>query len=127
MRTELPLAALAMATGLRNPPPLLIHHTDRGSQYAADSDLAELKRHQVISSMSKRGDCWDNAVAESFFGSLKSALVYRHVWPTKQSAHKAIGEYIDGFYNTSRLHSTVGDMSPAEFESIANQEAALAA
>lgn len=127
MRTELPLAALAMATGLRNPPPLLIHHTDRGSQYAADSYLAELKRHQAIPSMSKRGDCWDNAVAESFFGSLKSELVYRHVWPTKQRAHEAIGEYIDGFYNTSRLHSKVGYMSPAEFESIANQEAALAA
>ena len=127
MRTELTLDALRMATDRRNPPPLLIHHTDQGSQYAANDYLGELKRHQAIPSMSERGDCWDNAVAESFFGTLKSELIYRHVWPTRKAAKTAIAEFIERFYNTQRLHSTLGYVSPAEFESAGHREIALAA
>jgi putative transposase len=81
------------------PPPLLIHHTDQGSEYAADKSLQNLKERAVLASMSARGDCWDNAVSESFFGSLKSELVHRRVWPTRDAAQSAIGDYAEGFYN----------------------------
>ena len=94
MRTELALDALKMAIDLRNPAPGLVHHSDRGSQYASLEYRAELDRHGIVCSMSRKGDCWDNAVAESFFATLKRELIERECWPTKARAKAAIIEYI---------------------------------
>jgi len=116
MRTELVLNALTMAFEARRPGDGLIHHSDRGSQYASHAHRKALDEHHAICSMSRRGDCWDNAVVESFFGTLKQELLYRGTWPTKEAATKAIGEYIDRFYNTRRRHSTLGYVSPLEYE-----------
>jgi putative transposase len=92
MRTELALDALKMAIDLRNPGPGLIYHSDRGSQYASLDYRAELDRHGIVCSMSRKGDCWDNAVAESFFATLKGELIERECWPTKARARAAIIE-----------------------------------
>lgn len=127
MRAELALSALRMARRHRAPPPLLIHHTDRGSQYAADCYVAELTDMNAIQSMSERGDCWDNAVAESFFGTFKSELIYRKAWPTRRAARLAIADYIECFYNVRRIHTKLGRTSPAEFERLHKSEVALAA
>lgn len=127
MRTELVTEALSMAVRHRNPTPLLLHHTDQGSQYASDAYLAALKRIQAVPSMSGRGNCWDNAVAESFFGSLKTEMIYRRTWTSRESARVAVADYIDRFYNVRRLHSKLGYMSPAEFEVAGKKEQALAA
>ncbi len=116
MRTELALEALRMAIRHRRPPPGLIHHSDRGSQYASESYQDELKRCGAICSMSRKGDCWDNAVAESFFATFKGDLIYREVWPTRRRTIAAIMEYIACFYNAKRSHSTLGNMSPMEYE-----------
>jgi len=116
MRTELVLEALQMALQLRVPGDDLVHHSDRGSQYASNQYQVRLQRHGITCSMSRKGDCWDNAVVESFFATLKKDLLYRRPWPTRSDARIAIGNYIEGFYNPRRRHSYLGQLSPAEYE-----------
>lgn len=93
-----------------------MHHSDRGSPYASDDYREELKRFGVVASMSRKGDCWDNAVAESFFSTLKTELVGDRIYTSQDAATMAIGEYVDSFYNTIRRHSHLGYVSPIEFE-----------
>jgi len=116
MRTELVLEALQMALGRRVPGDDLVHHSDRGSQYASIQYQMRLRRHGITCSMSRKGDCWDNAVVESFFGTLKTELVHRYFWPTRRQAREAIADYIESFYNPHRRHSYLGQLSPAEYE-----------
>ena len=114
MPTELPLAALSMALQHRSPASGLIHHSDRGSQYAAHRYQEVLTRSGVVASMSRKGDCWDNAVAESFFATLKRELLDGQVFESRQAARAAIFEYIEVFYNRQRRHSTLGYLTPSE-------------
>ena len=116
LRTELVLEALHTALGLRQPGPGLIHHSDRGCQYASEAYRSTLSARGIVCSMSRVGDCWDNAVAESFFSTLKRELVHRRSWPTRQLARTAISEYIACFYNPRRRHSSLGGVSPMHFE-----------
>ena len=116
MRTELVLSALSMAFLARQPGPGLIFHSDRGSQYASHAYRAALDAQGALGSMSRKADCYDNAVAESFFGSLKQELLYRFSWATHDVTIEAIGGYIDRFYNTRRLHSFIGYTSPLQYE-----------
>jgi len=116
MKTDLVLTALTMAVGMRLPSPGLLAHSDRGSQYTSFDYQSALKSHGIECSMSGRGDCWDNAVVESFFGTLKKELIYRRSWATRDEAAAAIHEYIEVFYNRHRRHSTLGGKSPAAFE-----------
>ncbi len=116
MRTSLVNDAMQMAIWQRKPPKGLIWHTDRGSQYASKEHRALLKTHKIQQSMSRKGDCWDNAVAESFFHTLKTELVFHERYKTKEQAHASIFEYIEVFYNRKRRHSASGMMSPANFE-----------
>lgn len=106
MKTSLVNDALNMAIKNRKPPKGLIWHTDRGSQYASYSHKDLLQEHGVIQSMSRKGNCWDNAVAESFFHTLKTELVYHEIYETKAQANQSIFEYIEVFYNRQRMHST---------------------
>ena len=116
MRTELVTEALKKAIRRRRPSPGLVHHSDRGSQYASLEYQGLLEHHGMLASMSRRGDCYDNAVAESFFGTLKTELVDRQPWPTRASAVEALRGYIDVFYDAQRLHSTLDYRTPAEVE-----------
>ena len=127
MKTELCRGALQMAMEQRTNIKGLIHHSDRGVQYASDQYREALDARGIACSMSRRADCWDNAVAESFFGTLKNALIYRRPWLTRKAAHEAISEYIDIFYNRIRRHSTIGNVSPARFEETALAREAKAA
>ncbi len=113
---QLALAALNGALKVRTTSPGLIHHSDRGSPYASEDYRKKLAAHDLVPSMSRRGDCWDNAVAESFFATLKGELVDHERYTTRAAAITSIGEYIDGFYNTQRRHSSIGYISPMEFE-----------
>ena len=113
---KLALDALDMALSQRQPPRGLIHHSDRGSQYASGDYRRMLAANQIVCSMSRRGDCWDNAVAESFFSTIKLELVYESEWATRSEARAAIFEYLEVFYNRERLHSSLGYLSPAAFE-----------
>jgi len=113
---KLALDALRMALAQRRPQPGLIHHSDRGSQYASADYQRLLAQHGLRGSMSRRGDCWDNAVAESFFASLKLELVYQVQWRTRAEVRTAIFEYLELFYNRRRRHSSLGYLSPVEFE-----------
>ena len=106
-----------MAVGRRNPKAGLIHHSDRGSQYASSDYQMALEKHEMLCSMSRKGDCWDNAVAESFFSSLKTERVHHRLYRCRDEARRDIFEYIEVFYNRVRLHSTLGYLSPAQFES----------
>ena len=108
--------ALTMALANRKPTAGLLHHSDRGSQYAATSYQQLLTTHGITTSMSRRGNCWDNACVESFFGTLKRELVYHRHYATREEAKQDIFEYIEVFYNRRRRHSTLGYDSPAEFE-----------
>lgn len=114
--THLALKTLGAAIDLRNPAPGLIHHSDRGSPYASDEYRAELQRHGCVASMSRSGDCWDNAVAESFFSTIEFEVLARADFATRAQAKRTLGSYIDGFYNIRRRHSTVNYLSPIEFE-----------
>lgn len=116
MTRQLALEALAMALRNRQPPPGLVHHSDRGSQYASDDYRAVLAAHQIVCSMSRRGNCWDNAVAESFFSTLKLELVHDADWATHAEARADVSEYIEIFYNTQRRHSVLSYVSPVAFE-----------
>ncbi len=108
--------ALQRALALRQPGPGLVHHSDRGSQYASRDYQAVLAAHGVTCSMSRVGNCWDNAVLESFFGTLKRELVDRYRWPTRASLIRALADYIDGWYNRERRHSSLGYLSPIAYE-----------
>ncbi len=112
----LTLSALQQAILRRCPPKGLICHSDRGSQYACNDFKALLARHEITGSMSKKGDCWDNAVAESFFHTLKVELVHRMRFKTREEAKAKIFEYVEMYYNTRRAHSTLGYLSPFEYE-----------
>jgi putative transposase len=114
--TDLALDALRRALRARRPPPGLLHHTDRGSPYASDDYRAELRANRVRRSMSRKGDCWDNAVAESFFATLRAEIVDYERYATRAAAMKSIGDYIDNFYNVERRHSHLGYLNPIEFE-----------
>lgn len=117
MRTELCLAALSRAVAVRQPAPGLIHHTDRGSQYASDAYRSALKSVGAVASMSRKGDCWDNAVSESFFGTLEQELVGQSkAWADANAARAAVSRYIHEFYNPIRRHSTLDYCSPNDFE-----------
>ena len=128
MQTELCLQALGSAVATRQPGAGLLHHSDRGSQYTSDDYQAALTRFGATPSMSRKGNCWDNAVAESFFGTLEQELVQQQeeVWDNEGAARVAVGDYIHGFYNQRRRHSTLGQISPVEFEA-AHRAVAFAA
>ena len=110
------LEALDMAVQARRPSPGLIHHSDRGVHYATHAYRSRLDAHGIRRSMSRRGNCWDNAVAESFFATLEWELLMRHTWRTRAEARAAIFDYITTWYNPRRRHSQLGYLSPAEFE-----------
>ena len=110
------LDALAMAVGQRQPGPGLLHHSDRGRQYASTAYRAQLAQRGMQASMSRVGDCWDNAVVESFFASLKTELVDGADWHTREDARRALFVYLEVWYNRRRRHSTLGYQSPADFE-----------
>ena len=110
------LTALQMAIQARRPSAGLIHHSDRGGQYACEAYQEQLLAHAMRPSMSRKGDCWDNAVAESFFATLEHELIMRHRWATRREARQAIFRYIESWYNLKRRHSTLGYLSPAIYE-----------
>ena len=116
MKVELPLKALEMAC--QGPLPLagLIHHTDRGSQYASKVYRSRLAEQGMVCSMSRRGECWDNAVGEKFFGRLKDDLIYRDQWETRTQVMAAVNEYIEHFYNSRRRHSAAENLPLAIYE-----------
>lgn len=116
LRAELPAEALRMALTHRRPAGELLHHSDRGAQYASDAYQSLLAGHGIEPSMSRAGNCWDNAVAESFFGTLKRELVHHESYAGHEDARRSLFEYIEVFYNRVRRHSTLGYRSPAEFE-----------
>ena len=120
LATTLPLAALDMALKQRRPTGGLVHHSDRGVQYASTAYRQRLARAGVIPSMSRRGNCYDNAAMESFWSSLKRELVYRCQFATRAQARAAIFEWIEVFYNRERLHSALGFKSPVDFETNLN-------
>jgi transposase InsO family protein len=113
--TALPLAPLRQARARRRVRPGLLHHSDRGTQYASGRSPALLARHGLRVSMSRKGNCWDNSVSESFFSTLTTEL-HPARWATRTDARDAIADDIDAFYNRRRLHSTLGDRSPVDFE-----------
>lgn len=116
MKTELVLDALNMALYNRRPKPGLIHHSDRGSQYTSLEFSGRLEEAGLLPSMGSVADAYDNAMAESFVSTLKRELIHRHSWANRQVARTAIFEYIEGFYNTRRRHSALGNLSPGEYE-----------
>jgi transposase InsO family protein len=113
---QLPQAALEMAIGRRRPRAPILHHSDRGSQYASRDYREALLQEGFVVSMSRRGDCYDNAPVESFFATLKKELVAGEVFYTREQARREIVDYIEGFYNSWRRHSALGYLSPAAFE-----------
>jgi putative transposase len=116
MREELVIDALTMAVRRRRPDPGVIHHSDQGGQYVSLGFGQACTRAGISRSMGSVGDCYDNAVAETFFATLKKELVYRRSWPTRQELCSEVFEYIEAFYNLRRRHSTLGMLSPAGFE-----------
>ena len=120
LATELPLAALDMALLQRRPPSGLMHHSDRGVQYASLAYRQRLAQAGVVPSMSRKGNCYDNAMMESFWSSLKRELVHRVHFATRREAHAAIFDWIEIFYNRERLHSALGYKSPVDFETNLN-------
>jgi transposase InsO family protein len=122
----LALDALGLALRARRPTAGLVHHSDRGSPYASEDYREALRQRGLVASMSRSGDCWDNAVAESFFGTLKAELVDHEHYPTRAAAVVSIGDYVESFYNPVRLHSYLGYKSPIEFE-LKSKIAAVAA
>jgi transposase InsO family protein len=124
--SELALAALGNALRERNPGPGLVHHSDRGSPYASGDYRRALEARGIVASMSRKGDCWDNAVAESFFATIKAELIEHTAYATRDAAIASIADYIERFYNPQRRHSHLDYVSPIEFE-LKAQVAALAA
>lgn len=120
MTSRLVVDALSMAMQRRLPGEELLVHTDQGSQYASEHYQGVLSKHGITVSMSRKGNCWDNAPMESFFASLKKELVHDEDYPTRQEARASIFEYIEVFYNRVRRHSTLGYVSPEQFEASRN-------
>jgi transposase InsO family protein len=116
MRSELVVDALKMAIARRRPDPGLIHHSDLGAQYVSLTFGQQARDAGIAVSMGSRGDAYDNAVAESFFATIKKELVHRQPWPTRRELGAAVFEYIEAFYNRQRRHSTLGYLSPADYE-----------
>jgi len=116
MTKQLVMDAILMAIWRRKPAPGLIFHSDRGSQYCSHAFQKLLHTHAIRSSMSRKGDCWDNAVAESFFGTLKSETVFGERFETRVQAKRNLIDYIEMFYNSQRRHSFLGYLAPMEFE-----------
>jgi transposase InsO family protein len=119
LTADLAVDALSKAVLRRRPSEGLVFHSDRGVQYASEAFRAELKKHGMVQSMSRKGDCWDNAVAESFFGTLKRELVYHETYRSRSDARLSVFQYIEGYYNRRRRHSALGYLSPLEFEQAA--------
>jgi putative transposase len=124
LRAELVIDALAMAIQRRQPAPGLIHHSDQGAQYTSVAFGQRLQEAGILPSTGSVGDCYDNAVVEAFFSSLKVERLDRQTWPTRAAAQLAIFEYIEIWYNRQRLHSTLGYVTPAAFETLAQADAA---
>jgi putative transposase len=116
LEDTLVLDALRMAITRRKPRRGVLHHSDRGSQYAGKAFRQLLQDHGMVCSMSRRADCWDNAVIESFNATIKVELIHRTKWQTREEARAAVYKYIETWYNSERLHSTLGYRSPIEFE-----------
>jgi len=116
MTDDLTKNALKMAILRRNPKKGVIHHSDRGGQYVSSTFREELEKNHILHSLSRKGNCYDNAVIESFFKTLKTELEYGRQYKTKEEARKRLFEYIEVYYNKQRLHSTLGYLSPQEFE-----------
>ena len=125
MHADLVLKALLSAVWRRKPEDKVIVHSDQGSQYSSYEWQDFLKAHNLDASMSRRGNCHDNAVAESFFHTLKTELVYHKVYETKAKANQSIFEYIEVYYNRQRPHSANGNLSPVEFEKQRKEEQML--
>jgi transposase InsO family protein len=121
MKKALVIRALMMAVNLRHPPPGLIHHSDRGSQYASYAYQALLKQHGMICSMSRKGNCWDNAPVERFFSSLKREWTGDQLYKTRQAAIADVREYVAVYYNSKRLHSTLDYKTPMDYEKDLNK------
>jgi putative transposase len=119
MTTDVFLSALEMALVRRGRPSGLTHHSDRGSQYCSDAFQSALRRHGISCSMSRKGNCWDNAVSESFFATLKKELVHQRAYASQEEARASIFEYIEVFYNRIRRHSALGGVSPEQYEEAA--------
>jgi transposase InsO family protein len=118
---QLTLDALEMAIARRNPCPHVLHHTDQGSIYASDEYIARLTSKKMIRSMSRKGDCYDNAVAESFFSTLKNELVVGNVFETREEARREVFDYIEVFYNRKRIHQSLGYKTPEMIEQDVNE------
>ncbi len=118
MKEALPQAALTMALRQRRPTDRLLHHSDRGRQYASPAYRRQLRQHQIRRSMSRKGNCWDNAPMESFIATLKTELIHHHDFHTRAQARQAIFEYIEIFYNRQRTHSALGYKTPVQFEQL---------
>jgi len=116
LKRDLAIRALDMAVALRKPMPGCIHHTDRGSQYCSHDYQKRLRQHGFKVSMSGKGNCYDNAVVETFFKTLKAELIWRQTWQTRRQVEVALFQYINGFYNPRRRHSALGGKSPLAFE-----------
>lgn len=116
MTSDLVLQALLAAVWKRKPGPGVIVHSDQGSQFTSGDWLSFLKEHRMVPSMSRRGNCHDNAVAESFFGALKKERIKRRIYPNREAARSDVFDYIEMFYNPVRRHGSAGDVSPVEFE-----------
>jgi putative transposase len=114
MRAELTMAALTMAVQRRRPEAGLIHHSDRGSQYAAGDYRKILQAAAITQSMSRKGNCWDNAPMESFFGTLKTELVHQRDYPDREAARRDLFAYIEAYYNRRRIHSAIGYITPEQ-------------
>ena len=124
METRMVNEALSMAFRRRDPRDKLIIHSDQGVQYASHEFRAFLATRNIVQSMSRKGDCWDNSMAESFFSSPKKELIHRQAWISKKQATDAISEWIECFYNRERRHSSIGNLSPVDFEVLTKQPAA---
>jgi putative transposase len=122
LRSELVVDALGMAVTRRKPRPGLVHHSDRGSQYTSLAFGKTMQQAGILPSMGRRGDAFDNAVAESFFATLQTELLDRHRFTTRDQARLALFQWIEGFYNSRRRHSTLGQRSPDRFEENTNRE-----
>ncbi len=116
LESSLATDALTMALWSRKPAPGLLHHSDRGEQYASQADQEVLRQHGMTGSMSRKGDGWDHAVAESFFATLEWELIQESDWHTHEEARRAVFDYLEVWYNRERLHSSLGYCSPVEFE-----------
>jgi transposase InsO family protein len=116
LHTNLPLNALKMAINRRQPKPGILHHSDRSVQYASKEYRSVLDQYGLVASMSRKGNCYDNAAMESFWSTLKHELIFRKNFATRDEAKAAIFDYIEGFYNKTRLHSALGYKSPLDYE-----------